>query len=459
MTPARRRLVALLTIGMEFAWVGAWATCLTAATLGRPFPLGAGAAALFGGYLLTRLHTGRGWLVLGVLAVQALGLLVAAGGVVHGLYHPGQSLLDMAWLAEAARAVRTPAEWMALVVSLGWPLLFWLCGGLLARRPVTYARVSGRFDVGLAGFFALGFVKFTAASHGTTLDDPVSARFLFPFVIASLLALGTLRLDTQGGKTFLPGLHGLAVFLSFAVGAVLAAGTLALFALPVLTAAADAGLVVLTRAGVAASPLLLWILRLLFAPQTLRSDPAPAPSGTAAPPPAAPPEPGSWMAAIQALLTWALMALLALAAAAAVGVAVYLLVRLLLARTARAPVDAQGRPSGAWLAWLRRLRGALAGLAPARRPAEFYRRLLGWARRSGLRRIASETPSEFGMRLAGAFPPLTVEIGRIVQAFNQEAYAEARVPAEQVAAARAAWRQLRSPRQWRARGHRWWRGG
>lgn len=459
MSGRRGRLVAGLAIGMEATWLAAWATCLTAAILHRPFPLGAAAAALLGGYWLTRLHTGRGWLVLAVLAAQAVGLAAAAGGVIHGLYYPGQPLLDAAWVADLLRGGRAPAEWAGLVATLLWPLVFWVSGMKLARRPVTHTALSDRFDLGLAAFFVLCLVKLTAASQGAVLDDPVSPLFLFPFLVASLLALGALRLGTGEAKTFLPGLQGLGLFLSFAVGAALLAGTLTLFTLPVLASAADAGFVVLRHAGVAVSPFLLWILRLLFAPHALRSDPAPPRSPKSVQLPLAPPEAGPWMAAIQAVLGWVVLILFALAAAAAVGVALYLVARLLLARTPRTPVDARGHASGLWLAWLRRLLAPLASLRRPRRPAEFYRRLLGWARRSGLRPAASETPSELGMRLAGAFPRLAVQIGGIVQAFNHEAYAEARVPSEQVAAARAAWRHLRSPRQWPARGRRWWHGG
>ncbi|MFB3820406.1 MAG: DUF4129 domain-containing protein, partial [Candidatus Methylomirabilales bacterium] len=379
--------------------------------------------------------------------------------VVHQLYYPGWPLLNAAWLTHLLRAERAPADWAGLLASLAWPLAFWTSGVKLARRPLIHAALSDRFDFGLAAFFVLGLAKLVAAVNGAALDDPVSPLFLFPFLAASLLALAALRLGSGEARSFLPGLRGLGLVLTFAAAAALVAGTLALFALPILASAADAGLVVLRRAGGAVSPLLLWILRLLFAPHTLRSAPAPRPSEPRLPPGLPAPEAGTWMAAIQALLGWALQVLLALAAAVAVGVLLYLLVRLLFSRTARVPAGPRRRGRASWRAHLGRLARLLAGLRSPRRPAELYARLLGWGRRSGLRPAASETPSEFGRRLADAFPRLAVEIGRIVQAFNQEVYAQAAVPAEQLAAARAAWRELRSPRQWTARGRRWWRGG
>jgi hypothetical protein len=206
------------------------------------------------------------------------------------------------------------------------------------------------------------------------------------------------------------------------------------------------------------SPFFIWLLRLLFAPQTLRRDPAPPRGGTPGLEPLPAPPAGGWAAAVQAVLGWILLAMLVLAAAAAVAAALYLLVRLLLGRTARTAPPLGGAP-GSWRSWVRRLLCVLAALRRPRRPADVYARLLGWGRRSGLRPAACETPSEFGRRLAGAFPGLAGEIDGIVQAFNREAYALAPVPARQVAAAHAAWRRLRSPRQWPARGRRWWRGG
>ncbi len=456
MTPARRRAIQLLAAGMEVAWLAPWAAFATAASLQRPFPLLAGTAVLLGGYLLTRLQAGRGWLVLAVLLAQVAGLLAGGAAIVHGIYVPERPLLDSAWLAAVLAAPRDPAEWLAFGVSLLWPILFWISGVLLARRPVAPLALVGRLDVGLGAFFVLFFVKFTAASHGVELPDPVSLPFLLSFLLASLLALGLLRLTAEPGRSFLPGFRGLGIFLAFGGAAVLFAALLALFALPYLTVAAEAGLVVLQHAGAAVSPLLLWVLRLLFAPQTLRARPAPAPAGPPVPPPV-PPEPGGWLALLDLLFRWAAVVLVGLAALALAGLMLYLLLAFLFSRTARAPRPARAAGPD-WRAVWQRLRGLLATLRRPRRAPELYARLLGWARRSGLRARRSETPTEFGRRLAERFPRLREEVGAIVHAFNLEAYAEVRLPAEQLARAGRAWRRLRSPRAWPARARSWWIG-
>ena len=78
-------MIVLLAICMEVSWLSAWATLGSAAMLGRPFALVEAAIALVGAVLVTRLSSGRGWLVLGVLALQAVGLLGAAALVLHAL--------------------------------------------------------------------------------------------------------------------------------------------------------------------------------------------------------------------------------------------------------------------------------------------------------------------------------------------------------------------------------------
>jgi hypothetical protein len=70
----------------------------------------------------------------------------------------------------------------------------------------------------------------------------------------------------------------------------------------------------------------------------------------------------------------------------------------------------------------------------------------------------AHTPAEVGARLQQRFPRLRAEIGSIVEAFNQEVYREAALPAERMAEVRTAWRRVRSPRQWPARLEILWRG-
>jgi hypothetical protein len=445
-------VIVLLAICMEVSWLSAWATLGTAAMLGRPFALVEAAIALVGAVLVTRLSSRRGWLVLGVLTLQAAGLLGATALVLHALHSPAEPLMATAWLRDLFRADQPPQQWAILVVNGVWALAFWLSGVLLARRGQTYERLCARFDVGLAAFFALFLVRLVVAANGGAVDDPISHLFMFPFVVASLVAIGLVRTAGDSPTAFLSGHRGPGIFLTFAATALLSAATLTLVALPYLRAASQVGLTGLKAAGRVVSPLFIWILRLLFAPQTLRTDAGGARSGGSTPDVSGEMARGGgwWGEMLEKLLGWGLVGAVALAGAAAVGVALFYLCRYLLSRTGRSGPGPRRRR------WLFRLRPRPSRRAAARTATDFYVRLLGWARRSGLPRAAAETASELGARLQGRFPPLAAAIAAIVKAYNEEAYREiGPVPAE-LAGLGAAWRELRHVAHWPARLHAWW---
>jgi hypothetical protein len=397
--------------------------------------------------------------VIWVAAVQTAGLLGATAGILHGLYRPGRPLLDCAWLLDFLGAARSAADWLLLALILAWAIVFWIGGVRLAVRPLSYTVVCTRFDLGLAAFVLLFLAKLLVAVNGGHVEDRISHLFLLPFFVASLLAIGMIRLRSDGRKAFLSGYRGLGVFATFTAGALLVAATFTLFSLPYLTLAAEAGLVALKGAGVAVSPVLLWILRRLFAPQTLRTDPAPASSRHDLPTIPTPGQESWWMALVEKALLWSAGILLVVAVTALVGLCFYLLLRFLWSRTPGRP--GRRRPISP-IAWLQRITMFLAGLrarfAGIRNARDGYRVLLAWARRSGLRPAVAHTPAEIGAQLQQRFPRLCAEIGSIVEAFNEETYREVALPAERLAEVRSAWRRLRSPRQWPARITLLWRG-
>ncbi|RPI06364.1 MAG: DUF4129 domain-containing protein [Zetaproteobacteria bacterium] len=459
MSGGERLLLGALTGVMELSWLCAWTTFAAIGVIGRPFPLFEATVAFAGVSLLTRLSSGKGWRVAWVASVQGLGLLGGVAGILHGLYYPDLPFYRQAWALDFLGASRSFSEWLILILVLACAVFFWLGGVRLAVRPLAYNAVCARFDLGFAAFALLFLVKWLVTANGGQVDDRISHLFLLPFFVASLLAIGTIQLRSDGRKAFLSGYRGVGVFLTFTTGALLVAATLALFSLPYLTLAAEAGFVVLKGAGMAVSPFLLWVLRFLFAPQTLRADPAPPRSRDNLSIPPALAEQGWWVTLVEKLLVWSAGIALALAVAALLGIGLYLLIRFLLSRTSGRPGR---REPVSPLGWLRRLglflsgiRARLAGLRCAR---DGYRRLLAWARRSGLPPVPADTPSEIGARLQRRFPTLRAEIGSIVDAFVEETYREVILPSERTAEVRSAWRRLRSPRQWPARIKVLWRG-
>ena len=86
---------------------------------------------------------------------------------------------------------------------------------------------------------------------------------------------------------------------------------------------------------------------------------------------------------------------------------------------------------------------------------QLYTALLRWGRRSGVPRLANETPREYGSRLKRRFPAVTREVASIVEAFNQTVYGGIVLKDHRLALTQAAWRTLSSPLLWGRRLKMW----
>ena len=88
-------------------------------------------------------------------------------------------------------------------------------------------------------------------------------------------------------------------------------------------------------------------------------------------------------------------------------------------------------------------------------PKFFYSLLLRWGTHSGLPPKVSETPYEYGLRLAHFFPSLRNEFSDIIEIHDRFFYGEIPFGAAQLRAAVVAWRSLKSPRIWPMRIRTW----
>ncbi len=166
---------------------------------------------------------------------------------------------------------------------------------------------------------------------------------------------------------------------------------------------------------------------------------------------------------MEKILGWGLGSLLGLAVLGISCLILFTLFRWLFSRTS---IRQKKQNPGLWyvisllalrfqtfltLCW-EEITGRLKGYSKA---AQLYSALLRWGRHSGLPCSPSETPTEYGLRLRCQFPSLKREIGRIVEAFNQEVYGEIYLDGEQLTASRTAWRRLCSPHHWPSRLKAW----
>jgi hypothetical protein len=452
----------LIDGGMELSWLYAWATFLTTLAFHEPFPfkeaLGPFALAL----ALTVFSKERGWWVIQIVGLQLFGFILTVLRIVYIFNANSHSFWDKAWLVEFFNQPRSPAEWLTLFLLPFFAAMFWLGGVTLARRSMAYATLCSRFDLGITAFFLLFLTKFLLLiKGGMKLEESISQLLFIQFFVFGLLAIGLARNRDTAPKEFLPGYQSIGVILSFTAVVLLFGGGIVLFFLPYLKVAADVGYGVLKVAAKPVGYVLVEVLRFLYAP---RGRPPKQPS----------PEVGIddlkiyWKGGglpeiIEKILAWGLGSLLGLVVVGVSCLILFYLFRWLFSRT---PTRQKRQNTGLWymiLLWALRFEtfltfcweGIVRRLKGYHKAAQLYSALLSWGRRCGLPCSPSETPTEYGLRLECQFPSLGREIGRIVQAFNQEVYGEIHLSSEQLTSTLSAWHRLRSPVHWPSRLRAW----
>jgi hypothetical protein len=448
----------LVTGAMELSWFFAWAMFSSVATTERPFPFFETIVAFAAAGFLTHVSIGRGWRIVQILGLQLLGFGCAALMMIHGLYYGSFALLDHNWLLSFFNGPGGAKEWLILLVNLFLMVIVWAGGVTLARRPKAYYVTCGRFDVGLAAFFALFIAKLIALTKGgMMLDDSLSLLFVFPFFLFSLLSIGMARMEGGAAKAFLPGYRGIGVIASFIAVVLVGAGGVVLFFLPGLTAAAQMGYRALKVAGGPLGYLFVTVVRFMFMPRSSRPN-ASDESSKMIDWDLIKPGPHSWWVELfEKVLGWGLWGFVVLSMLVVAGIAAFFALKWLFSRTSMGE-EKRGR-NGLVSSWVVRFwillvsfcRKVLRSTRGYQKAAELYSALLGWAGRSGLSHAQSETPLEFGTRLNGRFPGLKPQIELIIKGFNREFYGEAVLSGTQLANLQSAWRSLRSPIHWPSR--------
>ena len=452
----------IATGGMELSWLYAWATFLTSSILHQPFPFPEAVGSFVLAAVLTQLSEGRGWRVVYILCIQAVGFIPAIVRMVHVLNSWQYSFSNQTWFTELFQNSRASLDWFIIILVVSWASVFWGGGVRLIRRPVEYLTICSRFDRGLGAFFVLFLTKFLfLVKGGVTLDEPMSEFLLFPFLVFSLLAIGLTRIRTTALKSFLPGYQGIGVILSFTVIVLFFGAGIIFFFLPYLTQGAEKGYEILKIAAGPLGSIFLTVIRFLFGGGRVLEDGPPAKPEPKLPEFTPSGKSPWWLELFGNIMAYGLWIILGLTFLTLIGVALYFLFRWLLSRT---PVDQQRQPTRymvlQWLERLRRLLGSCWSWFVRRfrgyeGAVHLYTALLNWGRRSGLRHVSNETPTEYGSRLKNCFPVIQNDIERIVDAFNEEVYREVPVKASQLVMAHAAWRRMRSPVHWPRRLKTW----
>ena len=83
MRESRSGFLIVVCDGMLLSWVYAWASFIMPMAGHRPFPLPDGALILALATMITLLHRGRGWRVISIIGLHAVGFLLAALRMVY----------------------------------------------------------------------------------------------------------------------------------------------------------------------------------------------------------------------------------------------------------------------------------------------------------------------------------------------------------------------------------------
>jgi len=452
----------LASTGMELSYLYACANFLTLAVFNHTFPFPEAVASFVLAAVLTRFTQGRGWRVIYVLGIQALGFIPALWVMVKVFNAWSDSFLSQTWFTRNYENPTGVIGWFVVFLLVLWTYGFWHGGTGLAKRATDYSTICSRFDRGLFAFFLLFLTKFLLRTKGSfEIKDPTSEFLIFSFLIFGLLAIGLARNRGDIPKDFLPGYQGMGVILSFTTIILLVGTGLVLFCLPYLTLVAEKGYDILK---IAAGPIgyaLLKILIFIFryhVPQPERSQPQ---KEIVLPDLTSQSRSSEWMELLGKILAYGMWALLGIVLLMIVGVTVFLLFRWLFSKT---PVSQERQRSWYLIElWTERLRRFLCScwswllrrVKGHRGVIQLYIALLIWGRHSGLAHSLSETPKEYGLRLKHRFPILTRDIELIVESFNEVVYGQINLSEHQLVLTQTAWCRLRSPRHWPSRFRNW----
>jgi hypothetical protein len=455
----------LLTVhgAMEFTWRYAWAGFITGSLLGGPFPLLEALGAFAFAAVVTVLSRGRGWRIIHIIGLQGMSLTLAAGAIVHAFYYPTFPFWSQEWLGVFFACRRESLEWIMLFLFFLVVLTFWAGGVNLIRKPPHYYRVCNRFDFGLVAFIVLYLIEWLfLARGGIQAPDPLASLLIFPYFCFSIFAIGLARNRDDEQREYIAGYGGVGMIST--VLAILALIIIALFLLflPTITAVAEMGYAVLREAAEPLGPVLVSVLRFLLLGRrfphkasSLTDDAGSQPNTMITT------ESIWWEDILQELVTWGFMGVLGGALLLLTFLGVWVLLRWLLVRTAL--VEKNEGHGSRILLWIERIRAFLhycreriLGRGRSGRPiTRLYAGLLVWGKRSGVSRLQSETPGEYGARLTRQFPALQKEIELIIELYHGEVYGERQITEGQWTSARSVWRQLRSPLNWPSRLRSW----
>jgi len=451
MSGKKNILILVTGAAMDLCWLYAWAAFLAISLYDRfwPFALTVWIYALAAGAAVMKRRKIRRRII--VILLQLLFFSLGFIIVLHRFSTQAFNLWNVAWILAWLKAMSEPTRWFLLAFLLILTVVIWKRGLTFITRPLTTENVYNRFDLGIAAFFVLLIVKTLLSVRGwVTISHPETTLLYFPFLIFSLLTIGSIRNSRNGRKDYISGFQKIGVVLSFSTVILLTGACLMVLFYSELTTGAEILSQGLKKTTAPMVPVLKTILRFLLMHnrQTVEDKPllftddlntsgissgGQEPSGI-----------------LSEIIKWLPTGLILVVFLSVVCLGAFLLFKALFSKTNS---EAENEAGHLFLVvWLRNLKKMLVFcLKTVRRwikgydsGIELYTSLLAWGRHSGLPRRQVETPLEYQCRIGRHFPKLVREIGLIIALFNRETYRETVLNSKEITSGQQALKKLKS---------------
>lgn len=423
---------------MDLCWLSAWGIFVFSLHAAFFIPLDVLIGAYVAAFSISALFNRFSYRIIYKVCIQtlALGALIYAGLSVNSL---------------AAFPAAVP-QWIYLFLTVAAVFFFWYKGTSLSGTPQSYQSACRYFDLGVAMFFTLYLIKLLVALKSSFRLDfgPI------PLLMAAFLFLGLAGIFFSAQPFSKSGIfgsargYGIQLFLAAAV--ITGCIGCVLYFNPVMVQAADRGYDLLKKTAGPLSPILVTVLKFIFAPRTATGRGGAAPEAFKTDTSFSADIPGS-AGQIDVILQYLLGGIILTAAGCAAVFILYRLLRLLLEKKPGQnpepfkfnlvfiisfPVKLIKWISALTVKITRRLSSAKDG----------FQALMKWGQRSGLPKLACETPKEYANRLGDHFIELKTEFENLSGLFQAEAYAQNKIDETKLKSVRQSLKQLKNPKFW-----------
>ncbi|MBN1827835.1 MAG: DUF4129 domain-containing protein [Deltaproteobacteria bacterium] len=406
---------------IEASWIAAWIAFIGYYTLQREIPivgiflilLVATTAARF-----EKLWRRR----IAAILIQGCGLAVLSVLAVRLFLFSGDSSID----GGHENSFRENLKIIEIVLAV---IVVWIRGIVLSGRDSGRDAVASSFDMGLLAFFSLFLIKLgLTARHGLLLADSAGLPHFVTFLFAAILSYGLSAQKSPSG--FVSSTFCKSVLYLFAFGCAVCAiaGVAAFVLMPLLSSGAD---VVLAGIQDVAGPIGMAVARVLAFlvtgvgrfPATI---PAQSPSATQKFPSANLAHHDSGF--LETAVFWIFLAVAFIGLALALVILLWQLFRWLISERTGCGNEQAGllhfyvvfykirNLIRHCIGWMRSEKAMEDG------PRAGFRFLLHWGKIRGVSRNHSETPAEYGRRLAAHCSDAVNSIGAIIEAYNGFTY-------------------------------------